>query len=164
MNRFRVKYNGFPNALQNSEDRSLFLDNVNKKLSFPLHYLESNKTFRNVWKSAMVAFLGKFGEKQIRKNTKFLSDLDDFEEHVFAPTENGKKVVLSHVTEDLCQVSIFKKPTGKRRNGNVLYTALINAMARDKLYFDLLKIQDANCKVLYIDTDAVIFSSSKQRM
>ncbi len=161
LNRLRVKYNGFPNGVENLEDRTHYLDEINKTLTHPLFDIEKNEAFKKIWKSAMVSFLGKFGEKQTKKKVKFLSDLDDFEEYVFTATEKGKKVVLSEVSDNLCQVSIFRKPSGKQRKGNVVYTALINAMARDKLYFDILKLQKANCRILYIDTDAVIFAKKK---
>lgn len=161
LNRMKIKYEGFPTEIETFSEQLAYIKSINSEFGYQLTEFEKNPDFRKIWKSAMVSFLGKFGEQQINKSIKFISNFDGFEEHVFVSHDQGKKVYISEVTEDLCQVSIVKKPNGKRRKGNLIYTAFVNAMARDKLYFDMMKLKEANFKVLYVDTDAVVFAKKK---
>lgn len=149
-------------------DRQKMCDQLNVKMKFDEpslqltpHNVDPNDSQKQYLKNLLNSLFGRFAlnsnySKQEFVNSKagldnILSKKDIEILDIFPVSDSAMKV-------EYCQTGA----ACTSREGNLFYTALINAKARIFMYDLMQKLTKANCSVIYVDTDAILYSASPQ--
>jgi hypothetical protein len=75
---------------------------------------------------------------------------------------NTELVNIFPISENICKIEIAQSQKSKvNLNGSLYITSQINSLARQYLYDQILKVEQANGIVLSCDTDSIIFALKK---
>lgn len=161
---FKIKNSGFPKGLE-IQDRSNFVDKTNKHMNFSSPFLLSesniieNEFERELYKQSLNSFCGKWAQgtsKDFKEKTIFFDNGEEFLNSIF---KKRNVSYLGLITEDICE-AVIKTPKSRisgNPEGNLIYNAMITAFARIRLFEAMQEIEKCNGKVLYCDTDGIIF-------
>ena len=119
------------------------------------NFVKKNSGLRSLSKLALNSFYGKFGQRTNMKKTKFINDAGILYNYMTKPS---KVLTDFHIMNDNIMELEFKhseefEPLSY--GTNVLIAAFCTSWARLKLWSVMNKLGD---KVLYHDTDSIIFS------
>ena len=119
--------------------------------------LRKNPGLRGVSKLALNSFYGKFGQRTNMKKTKIINDVGILFNIM---TDRSKDVTDFHVmNENVMEIEFRNAPDFEplSKKTNVVIASFCTAWARLKLWFAMNKL---GSRVLYHDTDSLIFSST----
>jgi hypothetical protein len=151
---------GWPERYKTDEEREAFLKDYEAKEGIKLDpsNMVPNPGKRALSKLMLNSLWGKFGQRENLPKTEYITQQHQFINYLTSPDIIVKDLHL--INDDLAMVEYttttdFTVPSGRT---NVVIAAFTTACARIRLYklLDILKE-----KVLYMDTDSVIFISSK---
>jgi G:T-mismatch repair DNA endonuclease (very short patch repair protein) len=161
MNKFikiKQEASGWPSECTTEEEKNRYIEEFLQREDIQLEYAQivENPGLRSLAKLILNSFWGKFGQRENQPKTKIINDSSEFFTMLINPALyingvlpiNEKTVIVNyeHVEE-----SYDPLPTV-----NVAIASYVTAQARLKLYSYL---EDLGDRVLYYDTDSVIYVS-----
>jgi hypothetical protein len=161
--KLKQEASGWPKWCSTEEEKLRYIQNYKEKEGIDLEYdkIEHNPGKRALAKLMLNSFWGKFGQRDNMTQVSYVKEPSA----LFAKlTSNSSKVTgLNFVNDKMMAMhwkhnEDFQEISGKT---NVIIAAYTTAQARLKLY-DI--IEPLNRRVLYVDTDSVIFSSKEGEM
>ena len=161
MNKFikiKQQASGWPKECNTQEKKLTYIKEFLERENVNLQYADINENpgLRSLAKLILNSFWGKFGQRENQVKTKIINDPSDFFGMMTNPAifVNGvlpvnEKTLI--VTYEYIEEALEPLPTV-----NVAIAAYVTAQARLKLYSYLDQLND---RVLYYDTDSVIYIS-----
>ena len=133
-----------------------FQFNENQNLS-----VEQSKILQKSFKLGLNSFLSKFGQIPKLNEQIIVQSCSELVDYAF------NKEVLVDIGEvgQLCEITIKRKLNPQTKinlNGNLIYIAMITALARDTLYNALIELANQGHSPLFCDTDSVCARISKK--
>lgn len=150
---------GFPEWIRTTADEEKYIQDYkqHEKICLNPDNIKVNKAKRSLSKLALNSLWGKFAQRTNPSNTTLISDPKQFIEYVFSVKYDVTS--LSFLNDDIALVQ-WKYRDDSSAPGtkvNIFIAAFTTAYARLELYDVMDKLQR---RVLYHDTDSVIFVSS----
>ena len=156
--KIKQQASGFPDSILSEEDKTKYIQDYfnSEGIHLEREKISRNPGLRNLAKLCLNSFYGKLAQRVDLKKTKFISDLAELLE-VFDDVSH-KVNDFSFLTDNIVQVDLTPiKDFGEQMpNSNVPLAAFCTSYAR----LSLLKVmRQLGERVLYHDTDSVIFTS-----
>jgi hypothetical protein len=151
---------GWPDWCENEKDKQLYIKQYFEKEGILLDYdkIEENPGLRLLAKIILNSFWGKFGQRSNLTQTTFIDDPAQFVDMMTSDQQEIKNVRFINdeaVQLDWAYNTDFIETSGRT---NVVVAAYTTAQARLKLYSYLQPLGE---RVLYCDTDSVVFTSAQ---
>ena len=156
--KIKQEKSGWPVWVKTDQDKQKYIDLYLDKEGIYLDQdaVEKNSGMRLLSKLMLNSFWGKFGQRDNMIMSKYIDDVSEYMTLLTDETTNVTNIQL--VNENIVHVEYNNKKEFVRPSNriNVVLAAYTTAQARLKLY-ELLEV--LNHRVLYYDTDSVIFTS-----
>jgi G:T-mismatch repair DNA endonuclease (very short patch repair protein) len=156
----KLEASGFPSGVDSIEQKRAYVDEIyaHERFAVEINKIDFNPGRRQMAKILLNSFWGKFAQRENLTQVEFLNaDLERFNELVFS--DNLYSVTfVSPISDDSVYVvykNLFNKPNPK---GNIFIAAFTTAHARLHLYEAMQRLGQ---RVLYLDTDSVVFQHKK---
>ena len=148
---------GFPEHVQTEKQKDEYIEKylLHEGILLDKSEIVKNKGLRSLSKLSLNSFYGKFGQRTNMKKTKFVNNVAELY-NIF--TEPSKTVTDFHImNEDITEIELqhLEDFEPLSINTNVTIAAFCTSWARLKLWSIMQKLHD---RVLYHDTDSIIFS------
>ena len=158
--KLKQQASGFPSNVITLKEENDYIEKylVHEGISLNKKNIKKNLGLRNLSKLALNSFYGKFGQRTNMKKTKFVQDLGEFTNIL---TDKTKNVTDFHImNNDVLMIEYEHAQDFEMYslNTNVVIAAFCTSYARLKLWDVMNKLGD---RVLYRDTDSIIFSVQK---
>jgi hypothetical protein len=147
-------------------EQNNFCDNLNSAMKFDSAYKLTPETIcdnlfqKQFYKDMQNSFFGRFALKNHYNSFFFCKTLREIEN--YANKDNTELVNILPISENICQIEIAQSQKSKvNLNGSLYITSQINSLARQYLYDQIIKVEQANGIVLSCDTDSIIFALKK---
>ena len=156
--KLKQQASGFPSNVNTEEEKDeyirMHLENEGNLLD--KECIEKNPGIRSISKLALNSFYGKFGQKTNMKKSEFIDDIGVFFKRV---TDHSKQLLDFHIMNEKVILLEFKNSDDfdPSNNTNVLISAFCTCWARLELWNIMNSLGN---RVLYHDTDSIIFSVS----
>ena len=155
--KYKTEASGWPAWCDTDEKKAEYVRQYNEHEGIQLDYdsIKKNPGKKQVSKLMLNSFWGKFGENELRPQTKTIQDENDWQKLLQDDDVIVKDVRIFN--DDVMEVSLLKKEDACESGGkvNIFIAVFTTALARLKLYEELDKLKH---QVLYYDTDSVIYS------
>lgn len=156
--KIKQESSGYPADIQSDIQKKQYIEKYNEMEGIYMDEknIVSNPGLRGVSKLALNSFYGKFGQRTNLKKTKLISDINVLYETL---TDQTKLLSDFHIiNENYIEVEFQTSPEFENMSltTNVILAAFCTSWARLKLWFLMNKL---GSRVLYHDTDSVIFTS-----
>lgn len=158
--KLKQEADGWPSHCKSEKQKTDFVLEYRKRgIELEASKISRNKGKRTLAKLMLNSFWGKFGQRSDLSRTDYVQTKDDYFKFLHDETKvinnvsftsDGEKAII-HWTDKDDHVETMP-------NTNIFIAAYTTAMARLKLYTYLEKLKD---RVLYFDTDSVIYISKK---
>lgn len=158
--KLKQQANGFPLHIDTCEKQDDYVKRYfeHEGIQLNKNCMKKNPGLRSLSKLALNSFYGKFGQRTNMKKTKFITDIGVLFNYLTDPT---KEVTDFHImSEDIIELEFQHAQDFEpvSLNTNVVIAAFCTSWARLKLWFVMQKLGK---RVLYHDTDSIIFSAKK---
>lgn len=164
----KLKYSGYPLSCVTDDEKTKYLLNLNRQMGFvvpnllTLNNVSNDLGKRQFFKDCLNHFCGKWsqGSTSEKTATVFVSTYDELENLVFSKKNVSQ---ICEVGEKMCEVTI-KKTKSKicaNPNGNLIFTSMITAFARIRLFEDMQKLTSVGATILYANTDGLFVKCPK---
>ncbi|XP_042908649.2 uncharacterized protein [Parasteatoda tepidariorum] len=158
--KIKQEASGWPAGCENEEEKLQYIEDYFTREGIQLDFskIGLNPGQRSLSKLMLNSLWGKFGQDQDKLQTVFVSTLAEFNNY-FADKKNEIHNV-SFPTDEiaLMQYKIKKEYLGSNPETNLFIAAFTTSHARLKLYSEIEKLGE---KVLYYDTDSIIYISDE---
>ena len=157
--KLKQEASGYPEDVVTPEQKTEYIDNYlfHEGIQLDPAKIEKNAGLRSIAKLALNSFYGKFGQKSVKTQTRYLTKLSEIFQLM---TCKSITVVNFRVVSETCVLVEYKQKDGFEPEvilGNVNIAAFVTCHARLKLWTEMYLLQD---RVLYHDTDSIIFVSN----
>ena len=156
--RIKQEASGYPEWVKTPEDHKVYIQNYLEAegISLRAENINHNPGLRTVAKLALNSFWGKFGEKPNRTRTQYITDPSKFKQ--LSNDTSVEIMMIYMVNQDCLLVETKSRETFEPDNlkTNDVVASFTTCWARLKLYG---LIDQLGRRVLYMDTDSVIFTS-----
>ena len=148
-----TKYN-----FKNDKEELMFRNKVKKNLDIDLGKLNENSGLRAIAKMCLNSLWGKFGQRNNMNQCKYVTDINEFYQVVLDDTIDNLNI--NFINEEMVQLSYTYKDQfiNNSYNTNIYIACFTTSSARLMLYD---KLDYLNEKVLYFDTDSIIYIDSQ---
>ena len=142
--------------LKEMKEKMFFQENL-----FPQTFKE-NVQKRNFTKLALNSFLGKFSQKNDKPKSCLVNSKDEISELFYSKTFSISEIFA--LNKHFCHVKLERKrktlipPNPKT---NCILGAHVVAFARQFMHEKMIELEKLNSKIMYTDTDSLIFSLKK---
>ena len=155
--KLKQESSGYPQNVKSEEEKQAYIDQYldHKGILLDKECIDKNPGLRSLSKLALNSFYGKFGQRTNMKKTLFVKDIKQLMQVL---TDPGKLLMDFHImNDDVIQVEYKNTEDFECQsfNTNVTIAAFCTSWARLKLWSVMQKLGK---RVLYHDTDSVIFS------
>ena len=160
--KLKQEASGWPSWCQNEEDKQMYISTYYEREGIQLDYnrVQKNPGLRSLAKLMLNSFWGKFGQ---RSNMTQLQLTDKPKVYFDLLTSDKQEVTdVNFVSDDIVEMRWKYKDEFVETNSrtNVIIAAYTTCQARLKLYEYL---EELGPRVLYADTDSVIFTTKEQK-
>ena len=157
--KLKQQASGFPSNVNTEEEKDEYIRMYleNEGILLDKECIEKNPGIRSISKLALNSFYGKFGQKTNMKKSEFIDDIGVFFKRV---TDHSKQLLDFHIMNEKVILLEFKNSDDfdpSNNNTNVLISAFCTCWARLELWNIMNSLGN---RVLYHDTDSIIFSVS----
>ena len=151
----KIKLESSNYDFKTKEEEANFKDRIKDSLDIDIEKFEFNAGLRSIAKLCLNSLWGKFGQKSNMSQTEYVTEVFEFYEILLDDKLDNKN--FQFINDDMVQMTYnFKDQfVDNSNNTNVYIACFTTSHARLMLYdkFDYL-----NEKVLYFDTDSVIYA------
>ena len=159
---------GFEKLTSSEFDPTFDLGEMKKKMFFENNLLpesfKENPEKRNFTKLALNSFLGKFSQRSDRIITKLVNTEEEVSKYFYSKTFEISQITA--LNKHFCHLQIKRKrktliiPNVKT---NCIFGAQVVAFARQFMHEKMIELENLKAKIMYIDTDSLIFSLKKEQ-
>ena len=137
------------------EEEANFKARIKDSLDIDIEKFEFNAGLRSIAKLCLNSLWGKFGQRPNMSQTKYITEVSEFYEILLDDKLDNKNIQF--INNDMVQMTYnFKDQfVDNSKNTNVYIACLTTSHARLMLYD---KLDYLNEKVLYFDTDSIIYA------
>ena len=137
------------------EEEANFKLKIKKSLGIDIEKFEFNASLRSISKLCLNSLWGKFGQRSNMSQTKYVTEVSEFYEILLDDKLDNKN--FQFINDDMVQMTYnFKDQfVDNSKNTNVYIACFTTSHARLMLYN---KLDYLNEKVLYFDTDSIIYA------
>ncbi|MDI9312736.1 MAG: DNA polymerase [Limnohabitans sp.] len=153
---------GWPTWVKTENDKKMYLDSYfkNEGVSLNPQKIEKNPGRRFIAKIMLNSFWGKFSQRPNLAKTKICKDFDQY----WSIINNDQLTVEGEEQIDENNIILCYKflndENAKPGNTNIAISSFVTAYARLHLYYYMEKIlKNGNDRLLYFDTDSIIYIS-----
>ena len=151
----KIKLESSKYDFKTKEEVSNFKLKINKSLDIDIEKFEFNAGLRSISKLCLNSLWGKFGQRSNMSQTKYVTEVSEFYEILL--NDKLDNINFQFINDDMVQMTYnFKdKLVDNSKNTNVYIACFTTSHARLMLYN---KLDYLNEKVLYFDTDSIIYA------
>ena len=159
--KLKQEASGWPESVKTEDDKVRYLTDYKQKEGIELerNNIKKNPAMRSIAKLIMNSFWGKMGENMRKNKTAFFheSEADKFFQCISNPSKTIKDFYI--ISDDMIQLTWMDTENLVKEDyqTNIFIAAFTTCWARLKLYSVLEMLGE---RVLYFDTDSVIFVSA----
>ena len=159
---------GFEKLTSSKFDKTFNLVEMKKNMFFENDLVpdsfNENPEKRNFTKLALNSFLGKFSQRSDRLITKLVSSEEEISKYFYSKTFNISEIFA--LNKYFCHVQLKRKRKTLNLPNvrtNCILGAQVVAFARQFMHEKMIELENLNAKIMYIDTDCLIFSLKKSQ-
>ena len=134
---------------------------VGTNLELKPEVLKPDSTQRQLYKNMMNSIIGKFSQRQCFTNTRFVQSSEEIDDLLDA----GKETITDFhtISNDICELQTTPRTCQKMENrkGNPILTAFVTSLSRIDMHKNIMFLKKKQFRVLYTDTDSLIFCGKK---
>ena len=151
----KIKLESSKYDFKTKEEEANFKLKIKKSLDIDIEKFEFNAGLRSISKLCLNSLWGKFGQRSNMLQTKYVSEVSQFYEIPLGDKLDNKN--FQFINDDMVQMTYnFKDQfVDNSKNTNVYIACFTTSHARLMLYN---KLDYLNEKVLYFDTDSIIYA------
>ena len=151
----KIKLESSKYDFKTKEEESNFKLEINKSLDIDIEKFEFNAGLRSISKLCLNSLWGKFGQRPNMSQTKYVTEVSEFYEILL--NDKLDNINFQFINDDMVQMTYnFKDQfVDNSKNTNVYIACFTTSHARLMLYN---KLDYLNEKVLYFDTDSIIYA------
>ena len=151
----KIKLESSKYDFKTKEEESNFKLKINKSLDIDIEKFEFNAGLRSISKLCLNSLWGKFGQRSNMSQTKYVTEVSEFYEILL--NDKLDNINFQFINDDMVQMTYnFKDQfVDNSKNTNVYIACFTTSHARLMLYN---KLDYLNEKVLYFDTDSIIYA------
>ncbi len=161
--RFKQQSDGWPDWVKSEEDKKSYIENFlkNEGVSMTMGEIEKNPALRFIAKLFLNTLWGKLAQRPNLPQTKVCSEYKDYWE----VATDAEKLVTGElmINEDCLLVTWEYKEEEKARQGNtsLAIASFVTSYARIELMKVIDEVEVIPGRLLYMDTDSIIFCHHK---
>ena len=142
------------------EDEDSFKARIKDSLDIDVEKFEFNAGLRSIAKLCLNSLWGKFGQRSNMSQTKYVTDVSEFYEILLDDKLDNKN--FQFINEDMVQMTYnFKDQFVDNSNNTNIYIACFTTSHARLMLYD--KLDYLNEKVLYFDTDSIIYADDNTK-
>ena len=151
----KIKLESSNYEFKTKEEGANFKARIKNSLDIDIEKFEFNAGLRSIAKLCLNSLWGKFGQRSNMSQTKYVTEVSEFYEILLDDKLNNKN--FQFINDDMVQMTYnFKDQfVDNSKNTNVYIACFTTSHARLMLYD---KLDYLNEKVLYFDTDSIIYA------
>ena len=151
----KIKNESSKYDFKTKEEGTNFKARIKDNLDFDIEKFEFNAGLRSIAKLCLNSLWGKFGQRSNMSHTKYVTEVSEFYEILLDAKLDNKN--FQFINDDMVQMTYnFKDQfVDNSENTNVYIECFTTSHARLMLYD---KLDYINEKVLYFDTDSIIYA------
>jgi G:T-mismatch repair DNA endonuclease (very short patch repair protein) len=158
--KLKQEASGYPPEVSSEEEKEHYIDSYFEEEGIELteEKIKPNPGLRSLCKLALNSFYGKFGQRMDQQQEKFVDDMGEMFNLLTDPT---KTIINWHILNENLMLFYYKRKEefdSETIVGNVVIAAFCTCWARLKLWGAMKKLGN---RVLYHDTDSIIFSAKE---
>lgn len=126
--------------------------------------IKSNNLKREFFKLALNSFLGKFSQRNNMPITKLVRNEEEISNYFYGKTYEITDIFA--INKHYCQIELKRKRQSTlppSKNTNCILGACIVALSRQYMHEKMMELEKEGAKILYTDTDSLIFSLNKHK-
>ena len=150
----KIKLESSSYNFKTKEEENSFKSRIKDSLDIDVEKFEFNAGLRSIAKLCLNSLWGKFGQRNNMSQTKYVTDVSEFYEILLDDKLDNKN--FQFINDDMVQMTYnFKDQfVDNSNNTNIFIACFTTTHARLMLYD---KLDYLNEKVLYFDTDSIIY-------
>ena len=150
----KIKLESSSYNFKTKEEENSFKSRIKDSLDIDVEKFEFNAGLRSIAKLCLNSLWGKFGQRNNMSQTKYVTDVSEFYEILLDDKLDNKN--FQFINDDMVQMTYnFKDQfVDNSNNTNIFIACFTTTHARLMLYD---KLDYLNKKVLYFDTDSIIY-------
>ena len=160
--KIKQEASGFPEWCDNEDKKIEYINNYKNKMGINLEYdkIKYNPGLRFIGKLLINSFYGKFGQRNNLVKTIVVNNYKDYYNLLDNSLIEVKGEILINNNNIIINYNYKDENDAYEGKNNVALAAFVTSYARLKLYDELNKIEcSRQGRVLYFDTDSIIFST-----
>ena len=156
----KIKLESSKYDFKTKEEESNFQLKIKKSLDIDIEKFEFNAGLRSISKLCLNSLWGKFGQRSNMSQTKYVTEVSEFYEILL--NDKLDNINFQFINDDMVQMTYnFKDQfVDNSKNINVYIACFTTSHARLMLYN---KLDYLNEKVLYFDTDSIIYADDSTK-
>ena len=163
MNKFikmKQEASGWPSTCSTIDEKNKYIDYFfhNEGVQMDYNCISKNSGLRSVAKLMLNSFWGKFGQKENQSKTEIVKNPVEMYNLLSSPSVEVHNILPINENTNIITWQYLEEINLNNSSTNVCIAAFTTALARLKLYSYLEGLGD---RVLYYDTDSIIFISKK---
>ena len=156
----KIKLESSSYNFKTKEEEASFKARIKDSLDIDVEKFEFNAGLRSIAKLCLNSLWGKFGQRNNMSQTKYVTDVSEFYEILLDDKLGNKNVQF--INDDMVQMTYnFKDQFVDNSNNTNIYIACFTTSHARLMLYD--KLDYLNEKVLYFDTDSIIYADDNTK-
>ena len=156
----KIKLESSSYNFKTKEEESSFKTKIKDSLDIDVEKFRFNAGLRSIAKLCLNSLWGKFGQRNNMSQTKYVSDVSEFYEILLDDKLSNKNIQF--INDDMVQMTYnFKDQFVDNSNNTNIYIACFTTSHARLMLYD--KLDYLNEKVLYFDTDSIIYADDNTK-
>ena len=156
----KIKLESSSYNFKTKEEEDSFKARIKDSLDIDVEKFEFNAGLRSIAKLCLNSLWGKFGQRNNMSQTKYVTDVSEFYEILFDDKLGNKN--FRFINDDMVQMTYnFKDQFVDNSNNMNIYIACFTTSHARLMFYD--KLDYLNEKVLYFDTDSIIYADDNTK-
>ena len=156
----KIKLESSSYNFKTKEEEDSFKARIKDSLDIDVEKFEFNAGLRSIAKLCLNSLWGKFGQRNNMSQTKYVTDVSEFYEILLDDKLGNKN--FQFINDDMVQMTYnFKDQFVDNSNNTNIYIACFTTSHARLMLYD--KLDYLNEKVLYFDTDSIIYADDNTK-
>ena len=156
----KIKLESSSYNFKTKEEENSFKARIKDSLDIDVEKFEFNAGLRSIAKLCLNSLWGKFGQRSNMSQTKYVTDVSEFYEILLDDKLGNKN--FQFINDDMVQMTYnFKDQFVDNSNNTNIYIACFTTSHARLMLYD--KLDYLNEKVLYFDTDSIIYADDNTK-
>ena len=156
----KIKLESSSYNFKTKEEENSFKARIKDSLDIDVEKFEFNAGLRSIAKLCLNSLWGKFGQRNNMSQTKYVTDVSEFYEILLDDKLGNKN--FQFINDDMVQMTYnFKDQFVDNSNNKNIYIACFTTSHARLMLYD--KLDYLNEKVLYFDTDSIIYADDNTK-